>query len=78
MRWWGGFDLLRRLMFIISVTIFDFFQPDYEQVTTIFLPSYMYLGQKSIPDYISAINYLYSLCTPICMYPYVCHLMYEW
>lgn len=46
MRWWGGFDLLRRLMFIVSVTIFDFFQPDYEQVTTTFPPSYEYLGQS--------------------------------
>lgn len=32
MRWWGGFDLLRRLMFIAAVTIMDFILPDYSQV----------------------------------------------
>ena len=32
MRWWGGFDLIRRLMFILAVTLVDFIQPDYAQV----------------------------------------------
>lgn len=31
-RWWGGFDLIRRLMFIFFVTLFDLLQPDYTQV----------------------------------------------
>ena len=32
MRWWGGFDLIRRLMFIVAVTLVNFIQPDYAQV----------------------------------------------
>lgn len=31
-RWWGGFDLIRRLMFIVVVTLFDLLLPDYTQV----------------------------------------------
>ena len=32
MRWWGGFDLVRRLLFIMAITLLDFAQPDYSQV----------------------------------------------
>ena len=31
-RWWGGFDLLRRLMFITVITFMDSIQPDFSQV----------------------------------------------
>jgi hypothetical protein len=33
MRWWGGFDLLRRLMFIVTITVLDFTRPDYSQLS---------------------------------------------
>ena len=33
MRWWGGWDLLRRLAFTVTITVLDFFKPDYSQVT---------------------------------------------
>ena len=31
-RWWSGFDVIRRLMYIVVVTVVDFSYPDYTQV----------------------------------------------
>ena len=31
-RWWSGFDLFRRLLFIIVVFFFSYVQPGYTQV----------------------------------------------
>lgn len=33
-RWWGGFDLFRRLLFIIVILIFNYTHPQYSQVGT--------------------------------------------
>ena len=42
MRWWGGVDLLRRLMFIVSLTVFDIFLPDYVQVLIMYIEPEVY------------------------------------
>ena len=31
-RWWSGFDVIRRLMYIVMVTVTDFADPIYTQV----------------------------------------------
>ncbi len=31
-RWWSGFDLFRRLLFILVVFAFNYFNPNYTQV----------------------------------------------
>ena len=36
-RWWSGFDLLRRLLFITVVFFFNYVQPRYTQVYNNFI-----------------------------------------
>jgi len=57
MRWWGGFDLIRRLMFIVAVTLVDFIQPDYAHVRAILCvsSSFTYSLVYSFMTYISVV-----------------------